>query len=493
MCGGADARAHSRSSSPVGASRTRSNAPHRPARQAASLHTRPDAATRVSSTWPTLASRSVFWQRPDTDIGAPDIQRAKEQMTFSIASLAAIAPVLLVALVLVTPLRFASDYGAHSAHEDTRPVLYREILSPLISAADKARAGRAADDPDFSSRVDQALNTNRLNIALLGYGEEHGQPYEEFGMSVTILSLNLESQQLGSISLSRDIRVTRYENNALGIGRQYFTLRSVYNRAGFEGTRLVIEEATGLAVDYQLLLRDVLVRNYLEQVSGPVTLAVAKEHHTLPYRLDRREFPADYIPAGTQTMDAQRAMTFILAEDVNPKGRADERSYRKNLLMHALIGNIKERLASKDISTVANLAEFLVREISSQNATPDFDSSLVLDGLLSGALLFLASKGDVDTFVPELNPAEEIVVHDILFGDGGVRRVHQIIRYPDAYNVQDNDALRTEAQGGHLPMWLLVPIGGDPFSTRYVDDYWGSVRDLVRAGLTHGPSKYAMR
>jgi hypothetical protein len=142
---------------------------------------------------------------------------------------------------------------------------------------------------------------------------------------------------------------------------------------------------------------------------------------------------------------------------------------------------------------LAKLGEFLVRETSKQNATPDFDFSLVRDGLLDGVRLFLANKADVNTFVPEVDAGQEIVVHDILFGDGGVRRVHQVISYPDAYNVPDNSTLRAEAQLGYLPMWLLVPIGGDPLSLNYVDDYWGSVRDAVRAALGQGPRKYLIR
>src|SRR5215216_2296361 len=83
--------------------------------------------------------------------------------------------------------------SASHAQEDelSRPKLYAEVLAPLVKAAEAARQERFQTDPDFANAVNQDLNANRLNIALLGYGEEHGQPYEQFGISVTILSLNL--------------------------------------------------------------------------------------------------------------------------------------------------------------------------------------------------------------------------------------------------------------------------------------------------------------
>ena len=39
------------------------------------------------------------------------------------------------------------------------------------------------DDLEYAHRVDEPLNAHRLNVAMLGYGEEHDQTYTDTGVS----------------------------------------------------------------------------------------------------------------------------------------------------------------------------------------------------------------------------------------------------------------------------------------------------------------------
>src|SRR6516225_9695447 len=70
-----------------------------------------------------------------------------------------------------------------------RTLLFDQFVLPLLDESAQRRARWSAEDPLYTHRVNADLNANRLNFALLGFGEEHEQTYGDAGISVTILSL----------------------------------------------------------------------------------------------------------------------------------------------------------------------------------------------------------------------------------------------------------------------------------------------------------------
>src|SRR5437660_1074723 len=110
-------------------------------------------------------------------------------------------PLVLLAFVVAQPVAAqdapsCADQSASAAlarPSGSRPMLFDEFIRPLAETAAAQRAQRAEQDPRVAHRVDQALNARRLNVALLGYGEEHEQTYADAGVSVTIVSLNLDT------------------------------------------------------------------------------------------------------------------------------------------------------------------------------------------------------------------------------------------------------------------------------------------------------------
>jgi hypothetical protein len=365
-----------------------------------------------------------------------------------------------------------------------RTVLFDQFVQPFVDEAARKRARQAADDAGYAHRVDQDLNTGRLNIALLGYGEEHDQVYDDMGVSVTILSLNLATWDMASISLSRDIRVPELEDQSVHEPPRWpLTLRAAYKARGFDGIRAILEDATGLAIDFQVVMKDVFVRNYLNDVNGPVELVVPKDFQTNAYRLDGVLHPEDFIPAGRQTLSTDRAMTFILGETLDPQGKADERSYRKDLLLKTLSCTVRQRLEAKDAGFALSLLRFLVSELNGQDLSSDFDFQLVAGGLANLAEGFITSGGNTDPSFPQLGAARELVVHDLSYGDGGVRRVHSIVTNPDADGTADQPIVKQEIQLGSLAPYMLIPIGGNPYAADLVTDYWAAVRSLVKSTL----------
>jgi hypothetical protein len=370
-----------------------------------------------------------------------------------------------------------------------RTVLFDHFVQPFVEAAARKRDRHSDDDPAYAHRVDGDLNTGRLNIALLGYGEEHEQAYDDMGVSVTILSLNLATWDMVSISLSRDIRVPELEDQAVHEPPRWpRTLRAVYKTRGFEGTRAILEDATGLAIDFQVLMKDVFLRNYLDEVNGPVELVVPKDFQTNRYRLDGIEHPEDFIPAGRQTLGTDKTMTFVLAESRDPQGKADERSYRKDQLLRTLSCTIRQRLETKDAGFAFNMLHFLGSELSSQDLSSDFDFQLIAGGLASLAGGLITNGGNFDQIFPQIGAARELVVHDLSYGDGGVRRVHSLVTNPDDGGIPDQPVVEQEIRLGSLAPYMLIPVGGNPYATDLVTDYWTSVRSLVKSRLMREPT-----
>lgn len=360
-----------------------------------------------------------------------------------------------------------------------RTLLFDQFIQPLLDESAHRRADWLATDPEYVHRVDADLNAQRLNVALLGYGEEHDQTYGDTGISVTILSLNLQSWDMMSISLSRDIRAPELEDRSVTEPPRWpMTLRAAYHSGGFSRVRQVLEDATGLSIDFQVLMKDVLLRNYLDDVSGPVDLVVPQDFATNVYRLDGVDHPPDFIGAGRQTLSTDKAMTFVLGEVEDPQGRADERSYRKDLLLRTLSCEARERFAAHDVGFALNLAKFSVGELRGQDLSSDFDFGLLSNGLSGLAQSFLTARGDVDATFPQLGSGRELVIHDLAFGDGGVRRVHYMALDPDG---SESPLVAQEIAMGSLAPYMLIPQGGNPYAEDLVRDYWSSVRTLIRA------------
>jgi hypothetical protein len=56
---------------------------------------------------------------------------------------------------------------------------------------------------------------------------------------------------------------------------------------------------------------------------------------------------------------------------------------------------------------------------------------------------------------------------------------------PDEFG-PDNPLVKEEIALGSLAPYMLIPLGGNPYSSDLVNDYWGSVRSLVRTTLVGG-------
>jgi len=372
---------------------------------------------------------------------------------------------------------------ARPASSSGQPGLFAEYLKPFRTEAQRQRAQSRASDGSYARRVDGQLNAGRVNFAVFGMGESPTNSYKEREVSTMLVSID-ENNQMYTVSLSRDIRVPELEKRSEGIGRDTRDMRSIYARLGFDGAQQVIEEATGLSVNYVVVVKDIFLYNYMNELSGPITIEVLKEHQTTPFLLGGKSHDGAYFAPGVQTMDADTAMTYILSEDADPSGKEDERSFRKNTVVSALLANMQDALCHRDVGFIIHLSALLARSLAVGDLQLNFDQTLLLDGLNAVARRLISNPDDRELGIPRLQPEHELVVHDPVFGDGGVRRVHAIVD-DLAEGVQiDDPRVQAEVRLGSLPPWMLIPVGGNPYAEDLVGDYWFAVRSLVATALT---------
>lgn len=382
--------------------------------------------------------------------------------------------------------------AAKNRQETTeKPVnIFNELIKPFIDKAFAKRAERAKNDPEYNKRIDKELNANRINIVLFGYGEEHGQTYQDYGGSISVLSYDLRTGQVAAVHLSRDIRAPELEQRLPEDKRQPMTVRQVYKEGGFPLMQNLTEKITGLAVDYQVVVKDVAVADAINALAdGSLEIDVPKNHQTTTFNLDGEEHPPGLIPAGKQTMKTMDAMRYILAEDEKPEGKEDERSYRKNQVMEALIESMKKKIQT-DPLFLWKIARFFIEEKNSNKLSFDFDTDLFsnalsgIAGLVNAAKKVVGNLGiNVEATFPKVNKNQQLVFHDPYFGDGGVTRVHNIANSPNDPNRKDNLKVQEEAKTGVTPPWMLIPDGGDPYSRDLIENYWKSLRQMVKKKL----------
>ena len=361
-----------------------------------------------------------------------------------------------------------------------------EFLRPFIDYALQKRLERRLKNPtEYDRVVDSELNSNRINFVLMGYGEEHGETYKDMGGSITIMSYDTKTGKIGNISLSRDIRAPELEQRQPADKKSPRVLRHAYSQGGFDLLRKVSEDATGLASDFQLVLKDTVIRDLVRDVTGPVTVDVPKDHDTQGFRMDGKDYPPKLVPKGIQEMDHMQAMYYILSEDKVPVGKQDERSFRKNSLMKSISKALQANIRRNPFQ-LKTIKDFMDKKIADKDILFDFDPNLLdnsLKGLVNLATKAFLNLGNVDFTLPYQDEKQEVVFHDPFFGDGGVARIHNLRTQITQRNMA-TETVRKEADEKEMPDWMLIPDGGDPYAKDLVKNYWGSVRKLVKEKLS---------
>jgi hypothetical protein len=379
----------------------------------------------------------------------------------------------------------ASAVGAVSAADTPTPApsptplaidesQFERVLHPLLLEAKRRRLANAAQDPTYWTRLDPRLNATRLNFLLFGYGETHEPPLTEraFIGSLTIFSYDYATHQIDLVSLTHDIRAPEAERYLHNQGQDQvgpIKIDRTYGIGGFDLMRRTLEDASGLAIDFQLAFRESAIQGATDSVFNGLDVDVPLGFRVNGFYLDNVKYPGGEFHQGLQHLNGIQVIQFIktvpVEEHYDPRL---EHNARKHLVFRSIMDSLKQH--SGDVAFLGRAALFFSSQVSSDSIAYDFDlRTLVVDNLRK--LMTNFGRPDApDTGMPGVQ--RTLYVVDPASGDGGVQWVQA--------NAHDNPITERDiAQHVYGELAMEVPYHGDPYADDLANGYWTDVRHLI--------------
>jgi hypothetical protein len=357
---------------------------------------------------------------------------------------------------------------------------FERVLHPLLMDARRHRLANAAADPAYWKRLDPRLNATRLNFLLFGYGETHEPPLTEraFIGSLTIFSYDYATRQIDLVSLTHDIRAPEIERYLHSLGQPSvgpIKIDRAYPTGGFDLMRRTLEDATGLAIDFQLAFKESAIAGATDSVFGGLDVDVPLAFKVNAYYLDGEKFPAGEFQKGHQRLNGTQVIQFIKTVPVEEHYDLQlEHNARKHLVFRSLMQTMREH--SGDVAFLGRAAIFFSGQVAQDSIAYDFDlRSLVVDNLRSMMVDFVRpAAGTRDDSMPDVY--RTLYVVDPASGDGGVQWVQA--------NAHTNGVTQRDiAQHRYGELAMEVPYNGNPYADDLAGQYWPDVRKLIATRL----------
>ncbi|MCA1646363.1 MAG: LCP family protein [Chloroflexi bacterium] len=388
--------------------------------------------------------------------------------------LVALAPMSLDSGVPVAAAALQSPPTAVPTRIVSNDTQFERVLRPLLLEAKHRRQANAAADPAYWTRLDPKLNGTRLNFLLFGYGETHEPPLTEraFIGSLTIFSYDYATRQIDLVSLTHDIRapeIERYLHNQTQQPTGPIKIDRAYSTGGFDLMRRTLEDATGLAIDYQLAFKESAIAGATDNVFGGLDVDVPLAFKVNGFYLDGEKYPGGEFNQGLQRLNGVQVIQFIktvpVEEHYDP---ALEHNARKHLVFRSLMDAMGQH--SGDVAFLGRAALFFSGQVAQDSIAYDFNlRGLLVDNLRTLMTDFArpeASNKDVPGVLRTL------YVVDPASGDGGVQWVQA--------NAHDNPITQRDiAEHRYGELALEVPYHGDPYAENLAASYWTDVRTLI--------------
>jgi hypothetical protein len=355
---------------------------------------------------------------------------------------------------------------------------FERVLRPLLLDAERRRQSNAAEDPTYWTRLDPRLNATRLNFLLFGYGETHEPPLTEraFIGSFTIFSYDYATKQIDLVSLTHDIRAPEAERFLHAQNQQHIgpiKIDRSYSIGGFDLMRRTLEDATGLAIDFQLAFKESAIAGATDSVFGGIDVDIPLGFKVNAFYLDGDKYPAGEFKAGVQRLNGLQVIQFIktvpVEEHYDP---ALEHNARKHLVFRSLMDAMSQHTG--DVAFLGRAALFFSGQVAQDSIAYDFDlRSLIVNNLRSLMVDFTRPEA-TDKQVPGV--LRTLYVVDPASGDGGVQWVQA--------NAHDNPiTARDVDQHVYGELAMEVPYHGDPYAPDLASQYWTDVRKLIATRL----------
>lgn len=313
---------------------------------------------------------------------------------------------------------------------------FEKYLYPaLYDAAQSTRFKKAEKDPDYWDRVDKKLNEDRINFVLLGIGSE--------GIltdSIQIMSLKRGENEVRSITLNRDTEAPEIRRFK-GVNKGY-RVNQAHAIGGMPLAEQVLQDATGLAADYVVVLdMDVLPRA-VEKVFGN-RLEVC-----IPWEID--DAMMGYFPAGLQELDGEEVLR---ASRARYYGSNENRNTVQQYVLRAMLRRVREEISGGPLKAAGLLTKgylFYDDESSSGEIKTNFDRGFFAD--LVKNLIEQVAKG----------------------GEDGKAEGFGLPSFLGRYHIKAENA------GDTNDRYRKKPLGGNPQAQDLVSGYWASARQEVR-------------
>lgn len=287
---------------------------------------------------------------------------------------------------------------------DKNPNLFDKLLEPFLREADRLRAKRLVQDPEYQGRVDWKLNDQRVNFLLFDHGLSNR--VDLIG-SQTLFSYNPKRRLIDIISISNDIRAPEIERflEKPGMKVAPITIDKAYGTGGSELQRKVVESAFGLSVDFQAVLSDEGRAALIDFCFGTVEVTIPEtfKANDVYFRdgEETKKIAGRVFEQGTQRLNGEQASQFIKSADP-----ILEHTVRKPLILAGILNETARNAWDPRFWMKVNSftktgwieADFDIQEM--------FGSNII--GLI-GSLIKAPFDGTRLTFSPRFNKAIYIV------------------------------------------------------------------------------------
>jgi hypothetical protein len=240
--------------------------------------------------------------------------------------------------------------------------------------------------------------------------------------------------------------------------------------------RKVLEDATGLSMDFQAAFKDAAIQRLVDNVFDGVQVTAPMTFDVHPFYLDGVKYPGGHFPQGPQKLNGRQVIQFIKTVPV-AEGTYDkllEHNSRKSLVFDALLKSLDEKYTDRTFWLKG--AAFVAGEFVNGSVVCDFDPVALIVNNIGGTTASLSkarAPAAGQLHLPKINHSLYIV--DPAQGDGGVQWVNA--------NAAENPITQKDIDAGIYPTLAMeVPINANPYGD-LVTGYWTSVRGLVKESL----------
>src|SRR5439155_10478751 len=200
----------------------------------------------------------------------------------------------------------------------------------------------------------------------------------------TIFSYDYATRQIDLVSLTHDIRAPEAERFLHLQGQPQvgpIKIDQTYSMGGFDLMRKTVEDATGLAIDFQLAFRESAIQGATDNVFDGLDVDVPLSFKVNGFYLDAVKYPGGEFQKGPQRLNGVQVIQFIktvpVEEHYDP---ALEHNARKHQVFRSIMDALKEHAG--DVTFLGRAALFFSGQVAHDSIAYVFDlRSLIVDNL----------------------------------------------------------------------------------------------------------------